>query len=78
MPLDGTDTQIPHSEDEIYVVVSGRAELQTPEATVAVQPGSVVFVPAHEDHRFVNLDGTADGVGLFAPPEGARAKVPSV
>lgn len=73
LPVGGTDTQSPHTEDEIYVVMSGRADLQTAEATVAVGPGSVVFVPAREEHRFVNLTEPLTVLVVFAPAEGSRA-----
>ena len=57
IPAGGTDTQTPHTEDEIYVVTSGRAVIETPGGTAPVAPGSVIFVPAlrgaplHERHR---------------------------
>ncbi len=73
VPLEGRDDQTPHTEDEIYVVLTGRGELQTPTATVAVQPGSVIFVPAREEHRFVNLTEPLTVLVVFAPAEGSRA-----
>ena len=42
----GTDDQQPHAEDEIYVVQAGRARLVAGDDSVAVGPGSAVFVPA--------------------------------
>lgn len=73
VPLDGQDDQQPHTEDEIYLVVTGRGELRTPDRTVSVGPGSVIFVPAHEEHRFVNLTEPLTVVVVFAPAEGTRA-----
>jgi mannose-6-phosphate isomerase-like protein (cupin superfamily) len=73
VPVDGSDDQVPHTEDEIYVVISGRAELQTPARTVAVQPSSVIFVPAGEPHRFVNLAEPLTVLVIFAPAEGSQA-----
>ncbi|MFL6161858.1 MAG: cupin domain-containing protein [Jatrophihabitantaceae bacterium] len=72
VPLDGADLQQPHTEDEIYVVMSGRAELQTPTDLVAVGPASVIYVPAGEPHRFVNLTEPLTVLVVFAPPEGTR------
>src|SRR5436305_3177785 len=72
VPLDGVDLQQPHTEDEIYVVISGRAELQTPTEKVAVGPSSVIYVPAGEPHRFVNLIEPLTVLVVFAPPEGSR------
>ena len=72
VPLDGADLQQPHTEDEIYMVVSGRAELETPTDRVAVGPSSVIYVPAGEPHRFVNLTEPLTVLVVFAPPEGSR------
>src|SRR5690349_8158014 len=38
------DPQQPHSEDEVYYVVSGRATIRVAEEDRPVQPGSVVYV----------------------------------
>ena len=72
VPLDGADLQQPHTEDEIYVVIAGRAELETPTDRVAVGPSSVIYVPAGEPHRFVNLTEPLTVLVVFAPPEGSR------
>lgn len=72
LPLDGADLQQPHTEDEIYLVVAGRAELETPTGRVAVGPSSVIYVPAGEPHRFVNLTEPLTVLVVFAPPEGSR------
>src|SRR4051794_35938642 len=55
IPAGGLDDQRPHTEDEIYVVTTGRATIVTPDGTAEVRPGSVIFVPAGEEHRFVDV-----------------------
>jgi mannose-6-phosphate isomerase-like protein (cupin superfamily) len=65
----GTDDQHPHAEDEIYVVRAGRARLVAGDASVAVGPGSVVFVPAGEVHRFVDVSEELEVLVVFAPAE---------
>ena len=67
IPAGGVDDQSPHTEDEIYVVTAGQARIATPEGAAEVGPGSVIFVPAGEEHRF--LDVTEDLVLLvvFGP-----------
>jgi len=55
LPAGGSDTQSPHSEDEIYVVTRGTATLWTPGGTAPMRPGDVAFVPAGEEHRFVDI-----------------------
>ena len=68
IPAGGHDDQSPHTEDEIYVVTGGRARLVTPGAAADVGPGSVLFVPAGEEHRFVDVTEDLALIVLFAPP----------
>jgi mannose-6-phosphate isomerase-like protein (cupin superfamily) len=72
LPAGSVDTQDPHSEDEIYVVLSGRGALATDTARVQVGPGSVVYVPAAEPHRFVDVVEDLVALVVFAPAEGTR------
>ena len=73
IPAGGTDTQAPHTEDEIYVVTSGRAVIETPGGTAPVSPGSVIFVPAREEHRFTNVTEDLALLVIFGPAEESRA-----
>ena len=73
IPAGGTDTQTPHTEDEIYVVTSGRAVIETPGGAAPVVPGSVIFVPAREEHRFTNVTEDLALLVIFAPAEESRA-----
>jgi mannose-6-phosphate isomerase-like protein (cupin superfamily) len=63
------DLQTPHNEDEIYVVVSGTARFVASGEPVEVGPGTVLFVAAHEPHRFEEVNGPLRLVVVFAPPE---------
>ena len=69
----GNDDQSPHTEDEIYVVTGGRARIETPDASAEVGPGSVIFVPANEAHRFVDVTEDLSVLVLFAPAEYSRS-----
>jgi len=69
----GVDSQSPHTEDEIYVVTSGRAVLESDGERAEVGPGSVVYVPAGEVHRFVDVTQDLALLVLFAPAEESRA-----
>lgn len=69
----GVDTQRPHTEDEIYVVTTGRATIVTPGGSAQVQPGSVVFVPAGEAHRFEEITEDLTLLVVFGPAYGSRA-----
>ena len=72
IPAGGTDDQEPHTEDEVYVVQAGRATLVTASGTVLVEPGSVVFVPAGETHKFTDITDDLALVVIFAPRYGSR------
>ncbi len=63
------DPQIPHNEDEVYFVISGRAMLRGGNEDTELGPGSIVFVPANEKHRFHTIQEDLTLLVLFAPPE---------
>lgn len=73
IPVGGVDNQSPHTEDEIYVVTAGRATIVTPSGTEEVRPGAVVFVPAGEQHRFVDITEDLALLVVFGPAYGSRA-----
>jgi mannose-6-phosphate isomerase-like protein (cupin superfamily) len=73
LPAGSVDTQEPHNEDEVYVVLRGRGALTTDDATAEVGPGSTIYVPAGEPHHFVNIVEDLVALVLFAPAEGTRA-----
>jgi mannose-6-phosphate isomerase-like protein (cupin superfamily) len=74
IPAGGLDDQSPHTEDEIYVVTAGRARVATPDGAAEVGPGSVIFVPAGEEHRFVDVSEDLTLLVVFAPAYGSRGK----
>ena len=51
---------------------SGRATLVTDSGTAEVGPGTVVFVPAMETHRFTEVLEDLAMLVIFAPPYGSR------
>jgi mannose-6-phosphate isomerase-like protein (cupin superfamily) len=73
IPAGGLDDQSPHTEDEIYVVRSGRATLTTDSGTAQVAPGTVIYVPAGEQHQFTDVTEDLALLVFFAPPYGSRA-----
>jgi mannose-6-phosphate isomerase-like protein (cupin superfamily) len=66
------DTQSPHAEDEIYVVLRGQARFRAGDADGAIGPGSVLFVPARMEHRFHSIRESLDVLVVFGPAEGTR------
>ncbi len=59
VPAGGVDDQVPHAEDEVYVVLAGRGAFTSGRKTVDVEAGTVLFVPAHEEHRFHDYQRTS-------------------
>ncbi|GLX93942.1 cupin domain-containing protein [Herbidospora sp. NBRC 101105] len=72
IPAGGVDDQSPHTEDEIYVVTTGRARIVTPTGEAEVGPGAVIFVPAGEDHRFTDVTEDLTLLVVFGPAYGSR------
>ncbi len=72
LPAGSTDLQSPHTEDEIYVCTAGRATLWTPDGSAEMTPGAVTFVPAGEEHRFVDIAEDFTVIVAFGPAEGSR------
>jgi mannose-6-phosphate isomerase-like protein (cupin superfamily) len=73
IPAGGVDDQTPHTEDEIYVVVEGRAKIVGGDESASLSRGSVVFVPAGEEHRFVEISENLTTLVFFAPAEGTSS-----
>jgi mannose-6-phosphate isomerase-like protein (cupin superfamily) len=69
LPAGGTDPQSPHTEDEVYYVVSGRARIKVGEEDRAVQAGSIVYVAKNVEHRFHSIEQELTLLVFFAPAE---------
>jgi quercetin dioxygenase-like cupin family protein len=66
-----TDEQRPHTEDEVYFVLSGRASFRAGGQEQAVVPGAVIFVERAVEHRFVDITEDLTVLVIFSPPEGS-------
>ncbi len=73
LPAGGVDPQQPHTEDEVYYVVSGRGSIRVGKEDRAVQAGSVVLVEAGVEHRFHSIEADLTIVVFFAPAEYSKA-----
>ncbi len=69
LPAGGTDPQSPHTEDEVYYVVSGRAKIKVAEEDGDVQAGSIVYVAKNVEHRFHSIEEELTLLVFFAPAE---------
>ncbi len=66
------DKQRPHNEDEIYYVISGAARMKVaaanqPEEDRAIAAGDIIFVKAHDEHRFHDVTQELVLLVVFAP-----------
>src|SRR6185436_20118039 len=69
LPTGETDPQSPHTEDEVYYVVSGRAQILVAEENRDVQAGSIVYVAKNIAHRFHSIEEELTVLVFFAPAE---------
>jgi mannose-6-phosphate isomerase-like protein (cupin superfamily) len=67
------DLQQPHTEDEIYYVVAGRARITVGDEIRDVRPGSIVFVGTGVAHHFHDITEDLTLLVAFGPAEGSRA-----
>jgi quercetin dioxygenase-like cupin family protein len=68
-----TDLQKPHSEDEVYYVLSGSGRFACEGEVREVSAGSVIYVERHVEHRFVDITEDLTALVFFAPAEGSLA-----
>ncbi len=69
LPAGGTDPQSPHTEDEVYYVVSGKAKIQVADENRDVQAGSIVYVAKNVEHKFHSIEEELTVIVFFAPAE---------
>lgn len=63
------DPQGPHREDEVYVVLSGKARFVAETWSVPVTAGAAIVVPAGLRHHFEDVEEDLRLMVMFAPPE---------
>ena len=69
LPAGGTDPQLPHTEDEVYYVVSGKAKIKVADEDRALKAGSIVYVAKNVEHRFHSIEEELTVLVFFAPAE---------
>ena len=70
----GDDPQKPHSRDEIYFVARGNGRFFDGRDSYPVGPGSFIFVPAGQVHRFEDFSTDFAVWVAFYGPEGGGAQ----
>src|SRR5687767_940087 len=63
------DQQQPHTEDEAYYVIEGRAMMRVGNENCAVRAGSIIFVAANVEHCFHDITEDLKVLVFFAPAE---------
>ena len=69
LPAGGSDPQSPHTEDEVYYVVKGKAAIKVADEDRAISAGSVVYVAKNVEHRFHSIEEELTILVFFAPAE---------
>lgn len=67
IPAGGDDPQSPHSEDEVYYVVSGKGMLTAGDREFSVESGSILFVAKQVPHKFHDVTEELRVLVFFAP-----------
>ena len=68
----GSDPQLPHTRDEVYVIVSGNGRFDNGGEVQAVAAGDLLFVPAGRLHRFTQFSEDFSTWVVFYGPEGGE------
>ena len=68
------DPQSPHTEDELYTIISGRGSIKVGAEDRSVAAGSSVFVAANIEHRFHSIEEDLIVLVFFAPAEYSQKK----
>jgi len=63
------DPQQPHTEDEVYYIVSGQGSFRVGNEDHLVKAGAIIYVEANAPHRFYNITEDLTVLVFFAPAE---------
>ena len=56
LPRESEDMQSPHTEDEVYYVLKGKAHLKVGDETREIGAGSLLYVNATQTHSFFEIE----------------------
>ena len=68
LPAGSIDAQSPHRQDELYYVVKGRARMRAGAEDRSLEPGRIVFVAAHVEHRFYDIEEELTSLSFSPQP----------
>lgn len=72
LPAGSVDEQEPHTEDEVYYVIHGKASIRVGNDHQKIAAGSIIFVAANTDHCFHDITEDLTVLVFFAPAEYTR------
>jgi mannose-6-phosphate isomerase-like protein (cupin superfamily) len=64
----GHDPQTPHDRDELYVVAAGSGKFRVGDRVAPIAPGALLYVAAHEVHRFEDFSADFAAWVVFYGP----------
>jgi mannose-6-phosphate isomerase-like protein (cupin superfamily) len=68
------DTQTPHKQDEIYVIIKGHSNFYRDTERISCKKGDIIFVPAGMEHHFENFSDDFATWVIFFGPEGGEGE----
>ena len=68
------DTQTPHKQDEIYVIIKGHATFYRDGKRTSCKKNDILFVPAGMEHYFEKFSDDFATWVIFYGPEGGESK----
>lgn len=69
IPAGAVDLQTPHDLDELYYIASGRSKFKSESGIAEVKTGDIIFVKAHEPHRFLDITEDLTAIVFFSKME---------
>ena len=67
LPAGGDDPQSPHDEDEVYIVLTGKARIAIDGVDHPVARGDTIYVAKNVAHRFHSIQEDLRLLVVFAP-----------
>ncbi len=68
LPVGSKQMQSAHEEDELYLVLEGRARLRVAEQEHQVRKGSIMYVRTACDHAFFDIEEDLTVLAFFGAP----------
>lgn len=67
LPAGSKDMQAPHDDDEVYLVLAGKARMKLGNDEHEVGPGNLLYVSAATEHSFFEIEEDMTLLVLFTP-----------